>query len=337
LNTKQIHVPQLGEGVREARIIALLKSSGDRVGRDEPLLEVETDKALYVVESPSEGVVGPWQCAEGSVLPVGTLLVEIRPLEISRLAASTDAPRNGRVPPRLREYARQNGIGLEDLPPLLEQKHPNGFTPLADRLAIAHASTVPATIQTSFLWDGLDFARRRRRAAGSLVPSSVEWIAWNVCTSLDRHPRMRALFDERHLVRSQKHVHLGIAVELPDDELGVAVIQNATQLQEESFFMEMRRAISAIKSGERAGPSPQLVVSSLAHLGIESAIPVVVPPSLGTLFVGSPSPSMGMSGAMERRSCLALTFDHRALNGAAAARFLRDVVSGIESLRSTGT
>jgi len=69
-----IRIPQMGEGLVEARIVAFLKRAGDAVKRDEPLLEVETDKAILVIESPVDGVVEQWEVEEDDLLPIGAVI-----------------------------------------------------------------------------------------------------------------------------------------------------------------------------------------------------------------------------------------------------------------------
>src|SRR5205085_10469412 len=51
-----IKVPIMGEGIRAARVVSLLKKAGEPVGLDEALCEVETDKAVYPIESSMVGV-----------------------------------------------------------------------------------------------------------------------------------------------------------------------------------------------------------------------------------------------------------------------------------------
>jgi pyruvate/2-oxoglutarate dehydrogenase complex dihydrolipoamide acyltransferase (E2) component len=331
-----ICVPQLGESVREARIVALLKAEGDSVGRDEPLIEVETDKALYVVESPADGTVGTWLFAEGAVLPVGTVLGEVRTVE-----GPPRLLRNGGVSPRLRERGRVLGIPRRELERMAEERARALTDSDLDEVASAFgagrtwkaapSSAVPATLASSFRREALDLIRRRRRSdAGQPVPSAVELIAWQVLCALERHPRMRVLIDENRSILAQQHSSVGVAVELPDDELAVAAVRNSGELDENGFLAEMRCSIASVRRGRRPTAAPQVIVSSLAHLGVETAIPIVVPPSIGTLFVGVPLLAAD-TRFFGKRSQIALTFDHRAINGAAAARFLRDVVAGIES------
>src|SRR5256885_31257 len=55
--TVEIRIPQLGEGLQEARLIRFLKQPGDSVARDEPIYEMETDKAVMEIESPTAGIL----------------------------------------------------------------------------------------------------------------------------------------------------------------------------------------------------------------------------------------------------------------------------------------
>jgi 2-oxoglutarate dehydrogenase E2 component (dihydrolipoamide succinyltransferase) len=70
----EIRVPTLGESVTEATVAKWLKQPGDRVARDEPLVELETDKVTLEVPAPQAGVLGDIRAAEGSNVPVGAVL-----------------------------------------------------------------------------------------------------------------------------------------------------------------------------------------------------------------------------------------------------------------------
>lgn len=70
-------LPDVGEGLAEATIIRWLVPVGGEVGMDEPMVEVETDKAVMEMPAPRAGVVLHHGAAEGEVLDVGSLLVVI--------------------------------------------------------------------------------------------------------------------------------------------------------------------------------------------------------------------------------------------------------------------
>jgi 2-oxoglutarate dehydrogenase E2 component (dihydrolipoamide succinyltransferase) len=71
---EKITVPTLGESVTEATVSKWLKSQGDKVSADEPLVELETDKVNVEVPSPTNGVLGSISVKEGETVNVGSLL-----------------------------------------------------------------------------------------------------------------------------------------------------------------------------------------------------------------------------------------------------------------------
>src|SRR5438132_1272755 len=79
-NTQNITVPIMGEGIRSAKVVALLKKPGDRIELDDALCEVETDKAVYPIESSFAGTMGQWKVEVDATVEIGqelgTILVE---------------------------------------------------------------------------------------------------------------------------------------------------------------------------------------------------------------------------------------------------------------------
>jgi 2-oxoisovalerate dehydrogenase E1 component len=79
-NSQKITIPVMGEGIRNAKVVALLKKPGEAVALDDPLCEVETDKAVYPIESSFAGTMGEWQTEVGATVDIGqeigTILAE---------------------------------------------------------------------------------------------------------------------------------------------------------------------------------------------------------------------------------------------------------------------
>ena len=71
---EKITVPTLGESITEATVSKWLKSKGEQVTADEPLVELETDKVNVEVPSPTNGVLGSISVKEGETVNVGALL-----------------------------------------------------------------------------------------------------------------------------------------------------------------------------------------------------------------------------------------------------------------------
>ena len=70
-------LPDIGEGLEEAEVVEWLGAVGDMVARDQPLVEVLTDKASSELPSPVAGTVLRLGVAEGERIQVGEVLIEI--------------------------------------------------------------------------------------------------------------------------------------------------------------------------------------------------------------------------------------------------------------------
>src|SRR5215203_2286467 len=88
----EIRVPTLGESVSEATVARWLKQPGDTVARDEPVVELETDKVTLEVPAPQAGIIGQVLAAEGSNVPVGAVLGTIADGAKANAAAASPHP-----------------------------------------------------------------------------------------------------------------------------------------------------------------------------------------------------------------------------------------------------
>ena len=75
----EVVMPQMGVSVSEGTVTKWLKQVGDAIGRDEPLLEISTDKVDTEVPSPAEGVVAQILVQEGETVEVGTVIALLAP------------------------------------------------------------------------------------------------------------------------------------------------------------------------------------------------------------------------------------------------------------------
>jgi pyruvate dehydrogenase E2 component (dihydrolipoamide acetyltransferase) len=73
----EFKLPDLGEGLTEGEVARWLVSEGQEVAEDDPLVEIQTDKATVEIPSPAAGTVRRILVSEGHVVPVGTVLVVI--------------------------------------------------------------------------------------------------------------------------------------------------------------------------------------------------------------------------------------------------------------------
>lgn len=127
-----VRIPQIGEGLQEARLVAVLKQPGDRVKRDEPIYQMETDKAVMDVESPYDGVLVEWLGQPDDVLAIGAevarmdvegdvqeMAVHGAPTASETPAATAEAKtptaKLQGIPPRTRAYAKEKGLTDDQL------------------------------------------------------------------------------------------------------------------------------------------------------------------------------------------------------------------------------
>jgi len=72
--SEKILVPALGESITEATVVKWLKSKGESVETDEPIVELETDKVNLEVPSPVDGILSEINAKDGQIVEVGAVL-----------------------------------------------------------------------------------------------------------------------------------------------------------------------------------------------------------------------------------------------------------------------
>lgn len=312
--TKNIVVPILGEGIRVARIVSILKQSGDVVKADDALCEVETDKAVFPIECDAGGVLGEWQVNEDDEVSVGQNLVQLT-LSGAAVAQAAQAARAAQA------SASQAGGG-------------NRTGGLSHEAVKQLQGIVPATIDMTCRWEAVRDARLRSKKTPGGTLSTATMTAWAVLQAMRRHERFASVVRGDELVYDPKGYDLGVAVALPGDNLETAVVKNINSLEWEEFIEVFNESLRRTRHGEVVSKNRvPLSISSMGAYNVRSAIPIVVPPAIATLFIGAPyqlpEPKSKNGESMEVAS-LVLTFDHRWINGAGAAAFLSDVRKGIE-------
>lgn len=124
----EFKLPDVGEGTTEGEIVRWLVREGDPVQLDQPLVEVQTDKAVVELPAPRAGVILARYGKEGDVIPVGATLVVIGEAELAAIdagaptapAPAPPAESGGGAPgvqaaPYTRRLAKEAGIALEEV------------------------------------------------------------------------------------------------------------------------------------------------------------------------------------------------------------------------------
>jgi pyruvate dehydrogenase E2 component (dihydrolipoamide acetyltransferase) len=269
----EFKLPELGEGIHEAQVLAWKVTAGQEVVAFQPLCEVESAKAAVELTAPVAGRVRETKFAEGDIARLGDVLVVIdtdgdepgggepewfgivgsppRAAEAPPRAQQTPrAPERVRAAPFVRKLARDLGVPLEGI----SGSGPHGRVRIIDVEARAAQPAAPARTATTIPLRGL-----RKSIAEHMVQA---WRNAPQVTSMD-------LLDVTELVRAR------------DLLLGTAQAQG-TRLTYLPFFV--KAAVAALKAVPIANAvvdeqKSVIVLEQEYHIGIATAVPdgLVVP------------------------------------------------------------
>lgn len=328
LRAEPITVPVMGEGIRSAKVVSLCKMPGERVEPDDELCEVETDKAVYPIQSSFSGVMGEWKTTVGDTVEIGQQLgtILVTTPEQRQQMESAIQPRPGAVGAAPRGATLETQLRVSEIEPAL--------SPTITR-KLSHV--IPANLQTDARWEAIRKAREiAKMKQGEGAPSPSAMVAWAVVRAMEKHPAFRRLILEDDRIIQNDDFDLGIAVALEGDRLATAVITNANRKSWPEFVSAYNAAVAATRGGRVDAMNAPVVITSLGAFGVKAGAPIVVPPSVGTLFVGTAHRELMPDGNKDRTAevvTLSLTFDHRVVNGAGAASFANDVKKEIENFK----
>ena len=325
---QSITVPIMGEGIRNAKIVSLLKKPGDPIALDDDLCEVETDKAVYPIQSSFAGVMGEWKTKVGDTVDIGQELGTIftgdgESVAVAEPAGDVEAAVSSR---KEEKAAREDTRGYTGIEPAL--------SPTITR-KLSHV--IPANLQIDARWDSIRQARDvAKKKNGKHAPSPSVMIAWAVVRAMEKHaPFRRLILEDDHIIENDEF-DLGIAVALEGDRLATAVITQANKKSWLEFVKIYNETVDATRSGRVDAMNAPVVITSLGAFGVRAGAPIVVPPSVGTLFVGSAHQELFANGDKNEPAeviTLSLTFDHRVVNGAGAASFVHEIKEQIEGFK----
>ena len=339
--TQKIIVPIMGEGIRAAKIVSLLKKPGDKIQHDDPLCEVETDKAVYPIESSFAGTMGEWKTEVGANVEIGqelgTILVE----------GEEEGALEDQIEHAAEVSSDQQPNGVAAAVSAAESKRATTPTPLrkADAIEPALSPTivrrlgrvVPANLQIDARWDSIRKARdATKKKNGKDAPSPSLMLAWAVVRAMEKHAPFRRLVLEDDQIVENDEFDLGVAVALADDRLATAVVTRANKRDWPDFIRRYSETVEETRAGRVDAVNAPVVISSLGAFGVRAGAPIVVPPSIATLFIGSAHQEVvndGKKNVTKEVVTLSLTFDHRVVNGVGAANFVHDVKEEIERFK----
>ena len=130
--SEEFKFPDLGEGITEGEIKKWLVNEGDEVEKDQPLVEVETDKAVVEIPSPYQGKISKLHFGEGEMVEVGSTLVTFGEGPSPQVSEVEEAPKErrsvsvvGELPeaeevetlaiPKIRALAKERGVDISKI------------------------------------------------------------------------------------------------------------------------------------------------------------------------------------------------------------------------------
>lgn len=199
------------------------------------------------------------------------------------------------------------------------------------------ATVIPATMLRDVRWGALRAAREEaKRKHGKTAASPSAMMAWCVVRAQEMHAAFRCLVKKDGTILEQADFDFGVAVALEGDRLATAPIAVANTLSWTGFVSAYTLAVEETRAGKSIEVQAPVNLTSLGAFGIESATPIVVPPSMGTLFVGSAHERLyNEEGSIRPVEVitLSLTFDHKVVNGGGAAAFLYEIKNQMENFK----
>jgi pyruvate dehydrogenase E2 component (dihydrolipoamide acetyltransferase) len=360
----EFRFPDVGEGIDAGELVQWHVSEGQHVREDDPMADVQTDKATVTIPCPATGRVLELRVRAGEMVSVGEVMAVFE-TEYSEAGtrAQAPAPASPGVPlasPAVRRRAAELGVDLAEI----RGSGPGGRIELVDldrgdstdrvvqlrgvRRAIARTmtqawQTIPHIIDyreadASELLRWRDRLREQApdepsRRAITLTPLLLRVAV----TALRSHPYLNASIDmERAQITLHGAYHIGIATAAPDGLL-VPVIRDADKKSVWELAHELAE-LSAAARERRLRPEQlkgaTFTLNNYGALGVWLGTPIIKPGEVANLGVGR---VQERPVAVERRVvvrpvvALAVSGDHRVLDGHTLAAFVTDVVGLIEN------
>jgi 2-oxoglutarate dehydrogenase E2 component (dihydrolipoamide succinyltransferase) len=342
-----VTVPDLGDSVTESTITRWLKSVGDSVELHEPLLEVATDKVDIEIPAPATGFLHEILEPEDAVVPVGAIIALIgaptkeRPVSSPPPTASAASGFTAVV-----DVSAANGPesdrGLRDR----VEKLPRIRRVIARRMVESLRTAAQLTTVVEADLSSIGVLRDKHKGpffdhTGAKL-SFLPFVVVAAVESIARHPIINtSLNTDCTEVTYHGAVHLGLAVD-SDKGLMVPVIRNVQGQSISEISRSIAHSAAAVRKGTIQPDDFAGGTFTITNTGSRGALfdtPIINQPQSAILGVGTVVqrlvPSRDDTGSLniEVRSMvyLSLSYDHRIIDGADAARYLSAVRGRLEA------
>ena len=326
--------PRPGENVRVGQLIGYLLVEGESAPGQEP------------AACCPQPVAGSQQT--GAPAPDAAPLAAELPATQKKLESPVGTPRARRVARELGvDWTNVEGSGREGR--IRERDIRGAYTPgalspmrqvIAGRMTASLQKTAPVTLQTTADATALVRLRAELKSGSNNkdVPGYNDMLVKLAAAALRLHPVLNSCWEGEHL-GTPPDIHIGFAV-ATEAGLLVPVIRDVARLSLDDIAKRSRDLTGRARSiqltaDEMSGGT--FTITSLGAFGIDAFTPIINYPQSAILGVGRilrQPVAVGDAVGLRDIITLSLTFDHRAFDGAAAARFLQTLVSLIEASSS---
>lgn len=406
----EFRLPELGENISAGDVVKVAVKVGDRIKKDQIVLELETDKAVVEVPSDQDGIVKTIHVKEGGKAKVGQVILILEgssetkkiktlspppatltplstirttpPPEPEQIRPSTQDKIEVLAAPSVRKLAREIGVDLSQIqgsgprgriveedvkksartqktsaPPLVPkpEKLPefsrwgetetkpmtNVRRKTAERLSLAWV-TIPHVTQN----DEADiteledlrkkYAKRVEEVGGTLTLTSI--LLKIITDVLKVYPQFNASINmASQEIIYKKYYHIGVAVDT-DRGLLVPVIRDVDKKNVIQLSIELSKAAECARDRKTSLEDLEgatFTITNLGGIGGGHFSPIINPPNVAILGVGRwKTQAVYEQGTFLPRKILplSLSYDHRLIDGADAARFLRWLVDAVKRL-----
>jgi len=386
--------PDVGEGITEGEVVKWEIKEGDTVQEHQPIVKIETDKAVVEIPSPKSGIILRIYHVEGDTVKVGETLVTIgapgetierpevqtaRPAAVSVVGVLEEAPEKltkvlatpatrrlakelginvaevkgtgleGRITEAdLRRFAEERGKKLEvikiarkyDLYGYIEAVPMKGVRKsAARRLSESARTAVHVTHMDEADVTELVKIREKEKAIAQKEGINLTYVPFvlkAVIAALKQYPYLNSsVDDENEEIILKKYYNIGVAVDT-EDGLIVPVVKGADQksilkiAQEIQSLAEKTRARQVDLADLKGGA---FTITNIGYIGGTHATPIINYPETAILAMGriieKPAVRDGKI-TIRKLMPLSLSFDHRVIDGAMAARFVNAIIKYLE-------
>lgn len=359
----KVVMPKLSLTMKEGTVGKWYKKEGDTVTKDEPIVEVISEKATYDLEAPASGILRKILVEGGVDVPVDEVLAVIS--ESDEVLPETEVPKKEAqeviqmkpfVPasPAARRLARERGIDLS----LVGGSGPEGRISEDDveQFVERSSGTFPKIKETIRLAGVRKISAERLSMSFKSAPHSTVMMEIDVSKAAVLHDKLRVSYTaiivkataealvEHPMINSSLDgeqikvfgdVNVGVAV-ATENGLVVPVIHNADR----KTLAEIDKAIEELTAKAKQARLERedvsggtFTITNLGMYGISSFTPIINLHEAAILGVGAINKKPVVVGdkiEIKPLMTLSLSYDHRIVDGAPAAQFLREVKERIE-------